>query len=147
MSVISYCLIAIPSCYYCSYYYHHRKHKKILLAFEERKKHHVSELFSFQFCAYLKLRITEICTASMAAARLTVQTCYPKSEFFISFCHTSFCTPVPNLLVILTLYWLPTFSFQWQPTPVLLPGESHGCRSLVGCCLWGRTESDTTEAT
>ena len=34
---------------------------------------------------------------------------------------------------------------QWQPTPVLLPGESHGRRSLVGCCLWGRIESDTTE--
>ena len=36
---------------------------------------------------------------------------------------------------------------QSHPTPVLLPGKSHGQRSLVGCCLWGRTESDTTEAT
>ena len=34
-----------------------------------------------------------------------------------------------------------------QPTPVFLPGESQGQGSLVGCCLWGRTESDTTEAT
>ena len=34
---------------------------------------------------------------------------------------------------------------QWQPTPVLLPGNSHGRRSLVGCSLWGREESDTTE--
>jgi len=33
---------------------------------------------------------------------------------------------------------------KWQPTPVFLPGESQGWRSLVGCCLWGRTESDTT---
>ena len=33
----------------------------------------------------------------------------------------------------------------WQPTPVFLPGESCGRRSLVGCCPWGRTESDTTE--
>ena len=32
-------------------------------------------------------------------------------------------------------------------SPVFLPGESHGKRSLVGCRLWGRTESDTTEAT
>ena len=32
-------------------------------------------------------------------------------------------------------------------TPVFLPGESQGQRSLVGCRLWGRTESDTTEAT
>ena len=34
---------------------------------------------------------------------------------------------------------------QWHPTPVLLPGKSHGWRSLVGCSPWGRTESDTTE--
>ena len=34
---------------------------------------------------------------------------------------------------------------QWQPTPVLLPGKSHGRRSLVGCCPWGRQESDRTD--
>ena len=34
---------------------------------------------------------------------------------------------------------------QWQPTPVLLPGKSHGRRSLVGCSPWGREELDTTE--
>ena len=34
---------------------------------------------------------------------------------------------------------------QWPPTPVLLPGESQGQRSLVGCSPWGREESDTTE--
>ena len=34
---------------------------------------------------------------------------------------------------------------QWQPTPVLLPGKSHGRRSLVGCSPWGRDESDMTE--
>ena len=34
---------------------------------------------------------------------------------------------------------------KWQPTPVFLPGESQGQASLVGCHLWGRTESDTTE--
>ena len=36
---------------------------------------------------------------------------------------------------------------KWQPTPVFLPGESQGRRSLVGCRLCGRTELDTTEAT
>ena len=34
---------------------------------------------------------------------------------------------------------------QWHPTPVLLPGKSHGRRSLVGCSPWGCEESDTTE--
>ena len=36
---------------------------------------------------------------------------------------------------------------KWQPTPVFLPGESQGRGSLVGCRLWGRTESDMIEAT
>ena len=36
---------------------------------------------------------------------------------------------------------------KWHPTPVLLPGESQGLGSLVGCRLWSRTESDTTEGT
>ena len=47
-----------------------------------------------------------------------------------------------------------TFTFHFhalekemQPTPVFLPGESRGRGSLVGCRLWGRTESDMTEAT
>ena len=47
-------------------------------------------------------------------------------------------------------YSLSTFMHwrrKWQPTPVFLPGESQGRRSLVGCRLWGRTESDMTEAT
>ena len=33
----------------------------------------------------------------------------------------------------------------WQPTPVFLPGESHGQRSLAGYSLWGHEELDTTE--
>ena len=33
----------------------------------------------------------------------------------------------------------------WHPTPVFLPGKYHGQKSLVGCSLWGRSESDTTE--
>ena len=36
---------------------------------------------------------------------------------------------------------------KWQPAPVFLPGEPQGRGSLVGYCLWGHTESDTTEAT
>ena len=36
---------------------------------------------------------------------------------------------------------------KWQPTPVFLPGGSQGRGSLVGCRLWSRTESDTTEVT
>ena len=51
-------------------------------------------------------------------------------------------------------FWILIFSLglvicgqrrKWQPTPVLLPGKSHGRRSLVGCSPWGLKELDTTE--
>ena len=46
----------------------------------------------------------------------------------------------------LSLFTFMHWRRKWQPTPAFLPGESQGRRSLVGCRLWGRTESDTTEA-
>ena len=42
-------------------------------------------------------------------------------------------------------FWMFLWRRQWHPTPVLLPGESHGWRGLVGCSPWGREESDMTE--
>ena len=87
----------------------------------------------------------------------------------------SFSTQGPNALLLQLLYWQADFFLtnappgkpkktdtehlifedpcfmhwrrKWRPTPVFLPGESQGRGSLVGCCLWGCTESDTTEAT
>ena len=47
----------------------------------------------------------------------------------------------------LSLFTFMHWRRKWQPTPVFLPGESQGLQSLVGCHLWGRTESDTTEMT
>ena len=50
---------------------------------------------------------------------------------------------VTSLSLFTFMHWIR----KWQPTPVFLPRESQGQRSLVGCHLWGCTESDTTEAT
>ena len=47
----------------------------------------------------------------------------------------------------LSLFTFMHWRRKWQPTPVFLPGEFQGWWGLVGCRLWGRTESDTTEAT
>ena len=47
----------------------------------------------------------------------------------------------------LSLFTFMHWRRKWQPTTVFLPGEPQGWRRLVGCRLWGRTESDTTEAT
>ena len=52
-----------------------------------------------------------------------------------------------RLSTSLSLFTFMQWRRKWQPTPVFLPGESQGRESLVGCRLWGRTESDTTEVT
>ena len=48
---------------------------------------------------------------------------------------------------VLSLLFNMRLGRKWQPTPVFLPRESQGWGSLVGCRLWGRAESDTTEVT
>ena len=50
---------------------------------------------------------------------------------------------LPCFMQLSDLHW--TTLNKWHPTPVLLPGKSHGRRSLVGCSPWGREELDTTE--
>ena len=47
----------------------------------------------------------------------------------------------------LSLFTFMHWRRKWQPTPIFLPGDSQGWGSLVGCRLWSRTESDTTEVT
>ena len=56
------------------------------------------------------------------------------------------CEPAV-ILIIFKIMQPSSWRRKWQPIPVFLPGESQGQRSLVGCRLWGSTESDTTEAT
>ena len=50
-------------------------------------------------------------------------------------------------VMTLTIHEHTSWRRKWQPTPVFLPGESQGRGSLMGCRLWGRTKSNTTEAT
>ena len=68
---------------------------------------------------------------------------YPFLHFFLPSFHI---LTIYSLLVFIYI-WRSYRRRKWQPTPVFWPGESYGQRSLVGCCPWGRTESDTTEAT
>ena len=57
-------------------------------------------------------------------------------------CYYYWCHPVQLRASLHYFLWRR----RWHPTPVVLSGKSHGRRSMVGCRLWGRTESDTTEA-
>ena len=77
------------------------------------------------------------------------------SVLYISYLNNTFYThrhllplyhqPEFYVIGLIRCGWLMFWRRQWQPTPVFLPGESQGRRSLVGCRLWSRTESDTTE--
>ena len=57
------------------------------------------------------------------------------------------CPQAPpfHSFILYYIYYGASRRRQWHPTPVLLPGKSHGWGSLVGCSPWGRKESDTTE--
>ena len=67
---------------------------------------------------------------------------------FIKFRYKSRNRLLDNMIVLFLMFWGTPILFswrrQWHPTPVLLPGKSHGRRSLVGCRPWGCKESDTT---
>ena len=71
-----------------------------------------------------------------------------KPSFLLSMCvsvpppQKSYCTLGKELFWDLVAFF---WRRRWHPTPVLLPGKSHGQRSLVGCSPWGCEESDTTE--
>ena len=59
---------------------------------------------------------------------------------------SSFTFVLGNFLLLAATTKMPVLrGHQWHPTPVLLPGKSHGWRSLVGCSPWGREELDMTE--
>ena len=62
-------------------------------------------------------------------------------------CMNNFIRTQDKAIFFLNYIIMEYWRRQWHPTPVLLPGKSHGRRSLVGCSPWGHTESDTTEAT
>ena len=53
--------------------------------------------------------------------------------------------PAEQEIRVRSLGWEDPLERKWQPTPVSLPGKSHGQRSLVGCSPWGSKELGTTE--
>ena len=77
----------------------------------------------------------------------------PKGFFFKKIQSFSACEESITLTFLSKLIWSSVLDIinqgwwrrQWHPTTVLLPGKSHGRRSLVGCSPWGLEESDMTE--
>ena len=70
-------------------------------------------------------------------------TLYP--AIFLSSFTKSFCIDSFFFFFFFWFHIMGSWRRQWHPTPVLLPGKSHGWRSLVSCSPWGLEESDRTE--
>ena len=86
----------------------------------------------------MSVNISFLCVDFLILGDLSIyKYCLIVGLIHLSLCNVLFCPQLQSLL----------WRREWQPTPAFLPGESQGRGSLVGCRLWGRTESDTTEAT
>ena len=94
-----------------------------------------------QCCLCLQWRLL-----SSIAAKLSCFSFAP-SSFIVNMIDVSLQKNNPLVSVFSHLYSIAINMRrrQWHPTPVLLPEQSHGWRSLVGCSPWGREASDTTE--
>jgi len=68
-----------------------------------------------------------------------------KAKEYSNYCTIALISHASKLMLKILQARLQQRRRQWHPTPVLLPGNSHGWRSLVGCSPWGGKESDTTE--
>ena len=93
----------------------------------------------YYVCAQSHSHVHLFATPWTAALQAPVSTGFSRQE-----CWNGLPFPASVILsesALLSIIWRR----QWQPIPALLPGKSHGWRSLVGCSPWGRQESDTTE--
>ena len=109
------CLIISLACFYT----------EILFFFLILLQVNYTEILTLQFMGLQRVR-HDLATEKQQQQKLTLHLWY-KLKIFFQVCH------------------LHTQRRQWHPTPVLLPGKSHGWRSLVVCSPWGRWGSDTTE--
>ena len=91
----------------------------------------------------------EGCLSTLRIVSFVVQklVSLPRSHlYFCFYFHYSTRWVIENLAVIYVRGCYDSFPMSFKSfTPVLLPGKSHGWRSLVGCSPWGREELDTTE--
>ena len=100
-------------------------------------------------CAYQEIvslsnswESSETAAISICKAQTFARVNSPRLELLL----TSSSRAVPlSLLCYFEFVLVGIWRRQWQPTPVLLPGKSHGWRSVVGCSPWGREKSDMTE--
>ena len=118
---------------------------------------HPNQFSSVQSLSRVLLFVTPLIAACQASLSITNSQSPPKpmsTESVMPSNHLILCHPLlllpsifPSIRVFSNESALCIWRRQWQPTPVLLPGESQGQGSLVGCRLCSHTELDMTEET
>ena len=92
----------------------------------------------------LQTPIASIRSAALLVGQLSIRQSHNRHVRFEHLLERLTELRMPQSLYLL-VYYKGCQRRQWYPTPVLLPGKSHGQRSLVGCSRWGCKESDMTE--
>ena len=104
-------------------------------------------LYHHQYCRLNKQNLYLILEKAMATHSSTLAWKVPWTEESGGLQSMGLLRVRHDWATSLSLFTFMHWRRKWQPTPVFLPGESQGLGSLVGCRLWGLTESDTTETT
>ena len=125
-------------------FYYHRFN---VFELEVHKNHSTCSLMSDIFCLSLFLSNRKVSEKAMAPHSSTLAWRVPWMEEPGRLQSMGLLRVGHDWATSLSPFTFMHWRRKWQPTPVFLPGESQGWQSLAGCRLWGRTESDTTEAT
>ena len=149
----------------CQIFFPQRNEHLIIYTVLKRKSHWFYTLQLVFFCQEIIILKRNSKTWTMSSSKMSVSEVTGRISSKAAFSRSSsiFTYPIARIIhryqgyeslpaEFTVLSIIPVFTFmhwrrKWQPTSVFLPGESQGQRSLVGCHLWGHTESDTTEAT
>ena len=93
------------------------------------------------------MKVKTFCFSSQHSTKGNFASLIPRPpDVWVFFLHTKrFSSSLLTLAGCTRIYPVLTLRREWLPTPVFLPGESHGQRSLAGYSPWGHKESDTTE--
>ena len=100
---------------------------------------------TFGFVCHLFHLFSVVIYVSLSLSLSVCVSLFPSFFQFLFIYLSLFCLLLRWLKIFLVFCFDSYWRKKWQPTPVFLPGESHGRRSLVGYSPWGRKESDMTE--
>ena len=108
---------------------------------------HILKASILQYAAFFMVHLSHLLEKAIAAHSSTLAWKIPWTEEPGGLQSMGSLRVGHNWATLLSLFSFMHWRRKWQPTPLFLPGESQGRGSLVGCRLWGHTESDMTEAT